>query len=189
MANGPSKATTDGFHPAVSDKREIDSPRAAITNGFHPTLSDEGEIDSPRARIFVLTAADKISTKAQATNLLSYLKKVQGEGQSSFMDDLAYTLSQKRTFFEHRIAMPSRTLIELTKSLEANDLEPVGAFEKPDLGFVFTGQGSQWYAMGRELMQDYPTFWATLSEADAILKDIGAQWSLIGTFYINLSIG
>jgi acyl transferase domain-containing protein/NADPH:quinone reductase-like Zn-dependent oxidoreductase len=44
---------------------------------------------------------------------------------------------------------------------------------------VFTGQGAQWYAMGRELITTYPVFGASIKEADAILKDLGADWSLM----------
>ncbi|EHK97214.1 putative Phthiocerol synthesis polyketide synthase type I PpsA [Glarea lozoyensis 74030] len=47
------------------------------------------------------------------------------------------------------------------------------------LGFVFNGQGAQWYAMGRELILAYPTFGAQIREASEILSEYGAKWSLI----------
>jgi acyl transferase domain-containing protein len=43
---------------------------------------------------------------------------------------------------------------------------------------VFTGQGAQWYAMGRELIEPYPVFKATLFEAESYLNDFGTDWSL-----------
>jgi acyl transferase domain-containing protein/NADPH:quinone reductase-like Zn-dependent oxidoreductase len=46
------------------------------------------------------------------------------------------------------------------------------------LGFVFTGQGAQWYAMGRELIIQYPIFRESLVQAEKCLDDLGASWSL-----------
>lgn len=57
---------------------------------------------------------------------------------------------------------------------------------RPDdlpLGFVFTGQGAQWHAMGRELYHrhhgGYPVYKAALERADRCLRRLGAAWSLV----------
>lgn len=49
------------------------------------------------------------------------------------------------------------------------------------IGFVFTGQGAQWHAMGRELygQHGYPVYTAALDLADRCLQKLGAQWSLV----------
>lgn len=44
---------------------------------------------------------------------------------------------------------------------------------------MYTGQGAQWHAMGRELMQAYPVFSKTMEDADRCLRDLGAEFSLI----------
>ena len=50
------------------------------------------------------------------------------------------------------------------------------------LAFVFTGQGAQWYAMGRELIAVYPAFGHSLETTDLCLRELGACWSLLGKF-------
>ena len=44
---------------------------------------------------------------------------------------------------------------------------------------VFTGQGAQWHAVGRELIMAYPPFKASLEEDEIYLKELGADWSLL----------
>ncbi|KAI0398130.1 polyketide synthase, partial [Xylariaceae sp. FL0594] len=52
---------------------------------------------------------------------------------------------------------------------------------KPRLGFVFTGQGAQWYAMGRQLIQESPIFRQTLQRCDAVLQSLpdAPEWSIL----------
>jgi acyl transferase domain-containing protein/NADPH:quinone reductase-like Zn-dependent oxidoreductase/thioesterase domain-containing protein/acyl carrier protein/short-subunit dehydrogenase len=44
--------------------------------------------------------------------------------------------------------------------------------------FVFSGQGTQWWRMGRELMRCAPRFRAKIQECDAIFRSLGS-WSLV----------
>ena len=47
------------------------------------------------------------------------------------------------------------------------------------VGFIFTGQGAQWFAMGRELMSISSRFSDSLSISKTILRELGASWDLI----------
>lgn len=49
------------------------------------------------------------------------------------------------------------------------------------IGFVFTGQGAQWHAMGRELygQHGYAVYTSALDRADRYLRRLGAHWSLV----------
>ncbi|KAL4928574.1 acyl transferase/acyl hydrolase/lysophospholipase [Aspergillus undulatus] len=48
----------------------------------------------------------------------------------------------------------------------------------PRLGFTFTGQGAQWYAMGRGLSERYFVFLQALEDAARHLQSLGASWRL-----------
>ncbi|HUC97182.1 MAG TPA: acyltransferase domain-containing protein, partial [Candidatus Polarisedimenticolaceae bacterium] len=48
----------------------------------------------------------------------------------------------------------------------------------PKLAFVFGGQGPQWWAMGRELLESEPVFRQTIEICDALLRQ-HAEWSLL----------
>jgi acyl transferase domain-containing protein/SAM-dependent methyltransferase len=55
----------------------------------------------------------------------------------------------------------------------------VKAVKKSQNVFLFTGQGAQWHAMGRELMRIDSAYSKSLQASEAILRQIGASWSLI----------
>lgn len=48
----------------------------------------------------------------------------------------------------------------------------------PRIAYIFTGQGAQWHAMGRELVETYPVFSSTIRVAEDCLNALGADWSL-----------
>lgn len=86
------------------------------------------------------------------------------------------------------MAIPAATSFELIEALNSNGILPSkasvsGQGHTSDLriGFVFTGQGAQWHAMGRELygQQGFPAFAAALNRADRYLRKLGAEWSLV----------
>jgi acyl transferase domain-containing protein len=52
----------------------------------------------------------------------------------------------------------------------------------PRIGFVFTGQGAQWFGMGRSLIEKCPLFLQTLQKCDAILQALPSHrpsWSVV----------
>jgi acyl transferase domain-containing protein len=49
----------------------------------------------------------------------------------------------------------------------------------PKLGFVFSGQGSQWHAMGRELLHRYPVYRNSVLGASVFLRGLGCPWDAI----------
>lgn len=103
------------------------------------------------------------------------------------MDHLSYTL-RRRSLLKWRVAIPAVTSFELIEALNSNSTVPTkaaitGQSHVSDLkiGFVFTGQGAQWHAMGRELygQHGYAVYTAALDRADRYLQKFGAEWSLV----------
>ena len=137
--------------------------------------------------LFLLSANSEKSVKAQMQNLQMYLEQRPETLELSVMGKLAYTLCQRRSSLPWKIAVSAATSSELIQKLSSSDIRPVSAFREPRVSFVFTGQGAQWHAMGRELLRVYPVFVSTLVTADEYLQSLGASWSLIGTAFFCIS--
>lgn len=130
--------------------------------------------------LFVLTANVKTTVRSQMSALKLYLDKKHGYWTQKDMSNLAFTLCQRRSLLVWRIGLAASTAECLAAQLESTLIAPSRATKQPKLGFVFTGQGANWYGMGRELFQAYPVFSSTITMAEKHLASLGAQWSLIG---------
>jgi acyl transferase domain-containing protein len=156
-----------------------------LANG-HTNGHTNGVSTNTKSRVFILSARDQLATESMLENLKSYLLSAQPKDEDNFLDSLAYTLGQRRTIFPWISALPAQNVSGLVNALGSAKSKPVRTPERPRLGFVFTGQGAQWWAMGRELIGAYPTFKASLIESERYLKELGAPWSLLGMFSSRL---
>lgn len=153
------------------------------TNGYHlnkHTTNDEIKNRPPGRHVFILSGKDEAATNAMISRLAIYLSNVQEANREILLADLAYTLDQRRTRFPWRIGVAATTLEELKTTLTNRSIIPTRPNKMPRIGFVFTGQGAQWHAMGRELIHSYPIFRNTLIEANQYLQEFGASWDLLG---------
>ena len=147
-----------------------------------PPVSAAG-VANPRdasKKIYVLSANDKGSLEKQMHSLTVYLEQRPEVFQNSLLPNLVYTLGQRRSHLPWKGAIPARTTNELIPTLAARSVAPVRSVKDPKLGFVFTGQGAQWNAMGRELLSTYPVFESTMKEFDQCLASMGGEFSIIG---------
>ena len=144
-----------------------------------------GTHGSNRHRVYVLSAKDSVACLKMAKNIAVYLRRSNQEGHEPCPGDLAYTLLERRSHLPWVVAIRTSNLDELAERLEQPTVKPLHATKQPSLGFVFNGQGAQWYAMGRELISTYPVFNASIHKADQILKDYGATWSLYGMWSLS----
>ena len=156
----------------------------AMGQGNHG--NQRGLQDNPTRRLFVLSAESQVSLENAFLNLKNYLLERSETDSGPFLDDLAYTLSSRRSLFIRRVAYHAATVSELIHSMNSSELKLQKASGTPKLGFVFTGQGAQWYAMGRELIDRYPTFKRSLLLANDHFSELGAQWNVIGRVYAML---
>jgi acyl transferase domain-containing protein len=138
-----------------------------------------GPRSTGRARLFLLQSFDEASNKRQAEKLSDYLEARASEVDDHYLNELAYTLDERRTNFPWKAAVPSQSVTDLIKALRT-DVKPTRAGKKPTLGFVFTGQGAQWCGMGKELLDAYPVFRETIDKIGAYLTSIGAPFDVKG---------
>ncbi|KAK9238572.1 hypothetical protein V1525DRAFT_387470 [Lipomyces kononenkoae] len=144
-----------------------------------PTLNDiHLENGDQRPLLFVLSAMDEASGARQVNALLEFVATREGSSLE-FLDDLAFTLGERRTVLPWRAAIPSRSIEQLKNGLNSQSAKFVKAQKNVKVGFVFTGQGAQWCGMGRELTDAYPIYRDSLLRSESMLKALGAPWSLL----------
>lgn len=140
-------------------------------------------------RLYVLSANDKTSLGKQMNDLTVYLEQRPEVFQNSLLSNLAYTLGQRRSVLCYKVAIPARSSAELIPNLAGSKITPSRATKQPRIGFVFSGQGAQWHAMGRELIDAYPVFASTMEKIDRCLIDLGSEFSLLGKSLICIHKG
>ncbi|KAK3503197.1 hypothetical protein B0T13DRAFT_486143 [Neurospora crassa] len=140
-------------------------------------LGEHGAYTTPR--LFVLSANDEQALRTSIKELGIWLEQHAELYQTTMPRNLAYTLCQRRSHFPWRVAIVESICSGLAGSLNGHDLTPMRASsEQPRLAFIFTGQGAQWYAMGRELLQTHPLYLKAIKRADEALRKVGADFSI-----------
>ncbi len=97
------------------------------------------------------------------------------------LQDIALTANTSRSHFEHRLAIQTSSREELKNELDAfvtnadSPVLSVGYVQpgmKPKIAFLFTGQGSQYPGMGRQLYETQPVFLGVLDKCAKILESV-----------------
>ncbi|KAL9074401.1 MAG: hypothetical protein Q9157_004404 [Trypethelium eluteriae] len=136
-----------------------------------------------KTKVLVLSARSEQACKTMVSSLKDYLEtKEDVANEEALLENVIYTLGQRRTLFPwvaaYRVPF-SRGVKVVTKALESPQFKPTRVSQSPRIGMVFTGQGAQWHAMGRELIIAYPPFKISLEKGEVYLKELGADWSLL----------
>ncbi|KAI1774978.1 putative FSP1 [Hypoxylon cercidicola] len=188
--NGIRRASINNFGYGGSNSHVILDgwpPSDTINNGTNGhTTSTNGtnghSTSDHNTKLLILSARDENACLTMVSNLKEYLEQRRKIDAASFLECLAYTLGERRTLFPWVAVHPvsyTQGIDEVIQALKSPKFKPSRTTRQPRVGMVFTGQGAQWHAMGRELIDTYPTFKASLEEADGYLKELGADWSLI----------
>ncbi|NEO80922.1 MAG: SDR family NAD(P)-dependent oxidoreductase [Moorea sp. SIO4G3] len=119
-------------------------------------------------------------TEKALNELVSHYQNYLETNPELELADVCYTANTGRAQFNHRLGIIATNLQELTKKLLEHKAgqEIFGLFSGklssessfPKLAFLFTGQGSQYVNMGRQLYELAPTFRQVLEECDEILQ-------------------
>ena len=100
------------------------------------------------------------------TELVAKFEASLGSGN---LADVCFSANTGRNHFEHRIAVVASSTDELRQRLASAKSAHVG-MGRPRIAMLFTGQGSQYPGMGRELFETQPAFRRTLEHCDEILR-------------------
>ncbi len=144
----------------------------------------EEKKDSVTERAFLFTVSGK-TREALVANVQAYIPYLQTTGEA--FNDICYTSVLRKSALEHKLTITARSKDEVVSCLEAflkEETRPVMVYSqtekrtKPKIGFVYSGQGPQWHAMGQELLASSPVFRKVVLEIEVLFKKI-AGWSLL----------
>ncbi len=146
-----------------------EAPQAEPKKGFENPLA----LDRP---VHIVTLSGK-TEQALADQALQYLDCL-NDYPDLDTADLCYTANTGRMHFEHRLAVTAEDGAGFSAKLAAYQKGKTVAemtvgkakSEKPKIAFLFTGQGSQYPGMGRELYETQPLFRETMAQCGRILQ-------------------
>lgn len=137
-----------------------------------------------KSRLFAFSAQDKDGLKRQRQKYVNYLsgkRKEFAQSEETFLRDLAFTLSSKRSRLSWKQCVTAPSLPGLVTRLASTDIAEVvsQSSRKPRIAFIFTGQGAQWPRMGQDLLQ-YRVFEDSVRSAgDFLCNALQCPWSIL----------
>lgn len=156
-----------------------------------PAISEEFAEDKHSAYLFPISAKNPEALSALTKSSHQWLSQLNDESSPNAI----YTASVCRTHHEHRlVAVGANTgeISALLAQVTAPDV-PKGVFRSrarskkaPRIVFVFSGQGSQWVGMGRDLLTENAIFRSKLKEIDSIFQK-HSSFSILATLDANES--
>ncbi len=138
-------------------------------------VKSKNDTDRP---LHLLTLSGK-TKKALAELVVRYQNYLEQEGSNqNELADICYTANTGRTDFNHRLAVTAADRAELLEKLSAGLTGEeifsgqVSSSSLPKVAFLFTGQGSQYVNMGRELYEQAPVFRQAIDQCNQIFTTI-----------------
>ena len=124
--------------------------------------------------VLALSAKSEESLRALARRYEEFLSS---HGEAS-LADVCFSANTGRTHFAHRLALVAESVAQMCERLAAflSGAEAEGVFQGHaqarllEVAFLFTGQGSQYFGMGRELYESQPTLRRALDRCEELLR-------------------
>jgi len=116
----------------------------------------------------------------------SYIDWLKDKNNTASFSDVCYSTAVRNTQHDFRLSVVAESKEELAESLQVylngetiNEVADNRALEEKDkIVFIFSGQGPQWFAMGRQLLEKEPLFKENIEKLEKMLS-VHADWSLI----------
>ena len=148
-----------------------------------------GSLPLDRAWPIVISARSEEALKGTASRLGNWIAAHEkGNGTSPLLPDLTYSLGARRNHHAYRLTLVAGTPDELIQELAdfangtSGNKARTSFTPRPEnparVGFIMSGQGPQWWGMGRELMRNEPVF-RRVMEACAKAMAPYARFSLL----------
>ncbi|WP_424102086.1 beta-ketoacyl synthase N-terminal-like domain-containing protein [Moorena producens] len=141
-----------------------------------PTQVKSEDFSERPFHLLTLSAKSREALTELATRYHKHLET----HQELALGNICFSANTGRTHFNHRLSVVAKSVAELSEKLAAfSDSQQVAGVylgklptttAQPKIAFLFTGQGSQYVNMGRELYCTEPVFRKTLEQCDAILS-------------------
>lgn len=147
--------------------------------GTSAASTESAASDSEEELVFLLSAADEPGMQRMCSVLQEYLQNTKKDAANVLFRDLAYTLNCHRSSLPWKSTFLASSVDKLVERLGDTSRKPVRSSSKPNVKFIFTGQGAQWAKMGLGLLV-YQAFQQSLTQADEYFRTLGATWSLLG---------
>jgi polyketide synthase PksJ len=124
-------------------------------------------------QLLLLSGRTTTALQANRNNLVEYLR----QNENVKLADIAYTLQTGRAHFEYRQAVVCKDHAEAIERLNTSGAapDPVNAGHKQQVVFMFSGQGSQYANMCRDLYEKEDAFKQTVDECFNIIQQISGK--------------
>lgn len=153
---------------------EIRSQKSEVRSDIYGVTPLEKE-DGLERPVHLLTLSGK-NEGALRELAQCYIEKLEFASQLS-LSDICFTANTARSHFSHRLAIVALSIGQLSDRLKIfidgeKDIVigKVRKRKKNKIAFLFTGQGSQYVNMGRELYENSSVFRETINKCDEILS-------------------
>jgi acyl transferase domain-containing protein/NADPH:quinone reductase-like Zn-dependent oxidoreductase/acyl carrier protein len=150
------------------------------------------QVPISRPRILTISTREADVLPLAAKQYAEFLD-VSQDSRAWTVDDVVHAAAVQRSHHRFRLSVVGRCEQEIGERLRAfaGGEASIGvvtgeAAQRTGIVFVFSGQGAQWYAMGRRLYETEPVFRETFERCHAALPQCGG-WSLLDEFLADES--
>ncbi|KAJ5323477.1 Type I Iterative PKS [Penicillium atrosanguineum] len=168
--------------PRVSERKRFALVNSFGAHGGNTTmlLEDAPEhtrvgIDPRVSHVVALSAKSKASLKMNIEALVAYLT----ENPDTDLGDLAYSTCARRMHHSTRAAFDASDVEQAKKAMESylaadtvSTLRPVSD-ASCSIPFTFTGQGSFYSSVGKQLYDEYPAYRTAIGELNRLVQLLG----------------